>query len=254
MLTVLYMISLIIKYFILFLNVLNSNENIHEQMINGIVRSPATYFDVTPSGVLVNKFSNDLGILDNSLGNALIEMLKGIVYVIIAMVNICQFYVFFIPPVVVIFVIAYLFYWYSKAVLLQCKQIDLTNKNSIFQSFSETISGLVQIRTYNRRKSLINQFSHVMNKSTKAAISFDLVTRAFGFYQTFIGLVLMFIGINIGVSQSNSSNNGLFGVTVIFLVNFSDTFQWCMKRTINTESFMISYERVSEVINMTSEK
>lgn len=40
-----------------------------------------------------------------------------------------------------------------------------------------------------------------MNRSTKAAISFDLVSRGFGFYEAFIGLVLMFIGMNIGVSQ-----------------------------------------------------
>lgn len=84
-----------------------------------------------------------------------------------------------------------------------------------------------------------------MNRSTKAAISFDLVSRGFGFYEAFIGLVLMFIGINIGVSQCNSTNNGLFAVTVIFLVNFSDTFQWSMRQIITTESYMVSYERAS---------
>jgi ATP-binding cassette subfamily C (CFTR/MRP) protein 4 len=42
-------------------------------MVNGIVRSPGAFFDVTPSGVLINKFSNDLGILDNALPMALID-------------------------------------------------------------------------------------------------------------------------------------------------------------------------------------
>jgi hypothetical protein len=42
-------------------------------MVNGIVRSPASFFDVTPSGMLINKFSNDLSILDNALALTLID-------------------------------------------------------------------------------------------------------------------------------------------------------------------------------------
>ena len=136
MLIILYMIILVIKYFTLFLTLLNSNENIHEQMVNGIVRSPGTFFDVTPSGTLINKFSNDLGILDNSLGFAIMDMLEGLIYAVIAMVNICQFYLYFIPVAVVILIFAFLFYLYARNVVVQCKHIDLNNKDPIFHSFS----------------------------------------------------------------------------------------------------------------------
>lgn len=136
MLIILYMIILVIKYFALFLTLLNSNQNLHEQMVNGIVRSSGPFFDVTPSGTLINKFSNDLGILDNSLGLALMDMMEGLIYVVIAMVNICQFYLYFIPVVIVILIIACLFYLYARAAVVQCKQIDLNNKNPIFQFFS----------------------------------------------------------------------------------------------------------------------
>jgi hypothetical protein len=89
-----------------------------------------------------------------------------------------------------------------------------------------------------------------MNKSTKAAISFDMVSRGFGFYETVIGLVLMFIGMNIGVSQSNPSNSGLYGVTVIFLFNFCDFCQWFLSQIITTESLLISYERANQITNL----
>jgi len=42
-------------------------------MMFGIVRSPGSFFDNTPSGVLINKFSNDLGILDNTLSLSFID-------------------------------------------------------------------------------------------------------------------------------------------------------------------------------------
>lgn len=34
-------------------------------MIYSLVRSHSYYFDITPVGRLTNKFSNDIGILDN---------------------------------------------------------------------------------------------------------------------------------------------------------------------------------------------
>ena len=254
MLILSFLVVLILKYFTLYLTLLNSNRNIHEQMVNGIVRSPGAFFDVTPSGVLINKFSNDLGILDNSLAICLIDTLEGPTSILIAMVNIAQIYLYFIPAVVVIFVIAIVFFNYARAVIVQCKQMDLKNKNPIFQSYSETISGLVQIRTYGRRRSLLQQFAQTMNRSTKAAISFDLVSRGFGFYEAFIGLVLIFVGMNIGVSQAGSTGNGLFGVTVIFLFNFGDSFQWFLRQIITAESLMISYERANQVTGLEPEK
>ena len=42
-------------------------------MIEAIVRCPGKFFDTTPSGILVNKFSNDLGILDNTMIFGLVD-------------------------------------------------------------------------------------------------------------------------------------------------------------------------------------
>lgn len=93
-----------------------------------------------------------------------------------------------------------------------------------------------------------------MNRSTKAAISFDLVSRGFGFFESIFGLVLMFVGMNIGVSQCSSTSSGLFGVTVIFGFSFCDMFQWFLRQIITTESLMLSYERASQITVLEPEK
>jgi len=105
--------------------------------------------------------------------------------------------------------------------MIECKQRDLKNKSPLFSFFNETISGLVQIRTYGRRKNLISQFTKLINKSSKAAFSYDLVTRAFAFYVTVFGIILMAIGMEVGIQQSTPVSSGLYGMTVIFLIGFS---------------------------------
>jgi len=83
-------------------------------MINAIVRSPCDFFDSTPSGMLINKFSNDLGILDNSLAFPMTDMLQGPALTLVALGNICQIDPYFIPPAVVIMVIVILFFLYAQ--------------------------------------------------------------------------------------------------------------------------------------------
>ena len=35
-------------------------------MLESIIRCPSIFFDKNPSGILVNKFSTDLGVIDNN--------------------------------------------------------------------------------------------------------------------------------------------------------------------------------------------
>jgi len=223
----------VIKYYCLNIAILMANQEIHEQMINGIVRSPASFFDTTPSGMIINKFSNDLGILDNSLSSSMTDMFEGPALSLVALVNICQIDIFFIPPTVVIIICIFLFFSYARPAIIQCKQKDLKNKSPIFNFYSETLNGLVQIRTYGRRRSLINKFTKLINNSTKASIAYDVVSRGFGFYIFFLGgIVLMAIGMEVGIQQSSPINSGLYGVTVIFLTQFSDLLQWSLRQAI----------------------
>ena len=196
----LYFLILVIKYYCLNIAILMANQEIHEQMINGIVRSPASFFDTTPSGMIINKFSNDLGILDNSLSSSMSEMFEGPASSLVALVNICILDVFIIPPTIVIVICVFLFFAYARPAIIQCKQRDLKNKSPIFNFYSETLNGLVQIRTYSHRKDLINKFTKLINNSTTASIAFDVVSRGFALYVSFLGgIILMSIDMEVGI-------------------------------------------------------
>lgn len=110
--------------------------------------------------------------------------------------------------------------------------MDLKNKNPIYHFFGESINALAQISTYGRRKDLIEKLSNIINQSTKATIAFDIVSRGFGFYSTIIALFLMFFGFMIGILQSNSSNSGLYGASVIYLISYCEVFQWILRQII----------------------
>jgi ABC-type multidrug transport system fused ATPase/permease subunit len=71
---------------------------------------------------------------------------------------------------------------------------------------------------------------------------------------TFAGIILMLIGMELGVWKSTPLNAGLYAVTVIFLVQFSEFVQTFLRQAIAVESMMLSSERVFQIINLQGEK
>jgi ATP-binding cassette subfamily C (CFTR/MRP) protein 4 len=69
-----YFIISIIKYLLLSYLILKSNQQIHNDMLINLMRRPSGYFDVTATGQLINRFSNDLGVMDTSLTVIIIDV------------------------------------------------------------------------------------------------------------------------------------------------------------------------------------
>ena len=177
-----FFITVVIKYYSLAVALLNASEANHSNMLQSLIRCPGKFFDTTPSGKLINKFSNDIGIIDNILYFALIDALEGPVLIIVAIINVCEINIYFLIAATIISIIAICFFNYSRPAISITKQLDLAKKSPIFQFYGETINGLTQIRVYKQTKAKLQRFSQIMNESSKAIIGFDVVSRGFGFY------------------------------------------------------------------------
>ena len=109
-----YFIILFFRTLLLNYCVLIANRAIHKKMIHSVVRSPCSYFDITASGTLNNRFSSDLGILDHNLVSSMVVSFEGPISILVVMVSICQAYVYFIPIVFSLMILSILFYKYYK--------------------------------------------------------------------------------------------------------------------------------------------
>lgn len=120
-------------------------------MIHGLVRSPCSYFDITPTGRLNNKFSNDLGIMDNIIAFVLVDVIEGPINFLIIFANIVSINVYVLIPGLLNLIFIIVFFLYCKKVILAIKQLDLKLKSPVFSMVGEMISGLIQIKAFRRR-------------------------------------------------------------------------------------------------------
>jgi len=149
-------------------------------MIRTLIHSPTSYFDSTPSGVLINRFSKDLGLLDNNIIFSLIVGVEGVLSVLGTMANVCLIDSILIPPALIASVLIIVIYVYSRPVIISCKELDLQSKSPIIHFFNETLKGLTQIRIYQRRRINIQEMQQKLNASSRASLNFHLTARGFG--------------------------------------------------------------------------
>lgn len=123
----LFFIFNVLKSYFLERVIINSNKHFHENMVRKIVRSPCAFFDKTSVGSLHYKFSNDLGILDNTFSFVFLKVMEGSSSRIISVISICVLYpiFIFILPIFILIFTSMTFLLYFSPVIVECKRIDL---------------------------------------------------------------------------------------------------------------------------------
>lgn len=125
LLLVFYFVFLVVQYYLLNDTILKATEHLHNQMLEATLRSPASFFDETSSGSLMNKFSNDLGIVDRSIVTGLNIILTIVSYFFVTLANLCQINPIFIVPSIIFMIATVMFYTYARPAIIGCRKLDL---------------------------------------------------------------------------------------------------------------------------------
>lgn len=246
-----FFIILVIKYFLLNFTVLKSNETLHEKMLVGLLRSPTRYFDATPTGRLINRFSNDLSILDGSLAYTLIDTIEGPIITLVMLGNLIQINPYFAIATALNLVFQGWWFFYCKRTIIQAKQLDLRMKSPVFSEFIQLSSGSTQVRIYGQTEEMQGRMSKAVNRSIRANHGFWFASRAFGVYASYVSVAVCAVGFLAGISEI--TNGGLYGMTIMYLTTVSDMTQWFLRQMITTESMMVSVERGFGIANLEPE-
>jgi len=172
----------IVKYQLLGHALIRAAKKYHEIMLEKIIRATVYFFDTNPVGQILNRFSNDVGVLDKYIPLAFMD-LSNISFVLASTV----ITVGIINPIIlgpyaaVIFAIIVIVYLVFPSVK-QTKLFELKSKGPLFSLMSATLSGLVIIRVYKQADVFQQKFKDFLHTTMKANISFVLCSRFMSFY------------------------------------------------------------------------
>lgn len=126
-----------------------------------VLRAPMAFFDTTPLGRIVNRFSKDVDTMDNALADAIrmyLYTLAMILSVFILLIVYFHYSGIAIAPLLILILIAAAYY---RASARDLKRHEAVLRSTVFARFSEAISGTASIRTYG----LQGHFAHALRQA-----------------------------------------------------------------------------------------
>ncbi|XP_019618609.1 PREDICTED: multidrug resistance-associated protein 1-like [Branchiostoma belcheri] len=132
-------------------------KRVHDKALHHLLRGPLQFFDVTPLGRIINRFSQEVERVDRGIGGMIMH---GIFCVLLSFSTL--FIVSFSTPlfVVMLLPIAHLYFYmqrYFNATIQQLRRFQSKSSTLIHTHFSETLQGVSTIRAFNRCTQFVQQ-------------------------------------------------------------------------------------------------
>lgn len=244
----------LIRSLTFFTTCMRASTKLHDRMFRSISRATMRFFNTNPSGRVLNRFSKDMGAIDEVLPLALIDSLQiglsllGII-VVVAIAN----YWLLIPTVVIGIIFYYIRVFYL-ATSRSVKRLEGVTRSPVFGHLSATLQGLSTVRAFGAEEILTKEFDQHQDLHSSAWYIFISSSRAFGFWLDFFCVIyIMLVTLSFLVQDDGTGQGGNIGLAITQSIGLTGMFQWGMRQSTELENQMTSVERVVEYSNVESE-
>ncbi|NXY25088.1 MRP7 protein, partial [Atrichornis clamosus] len=238
----------ILRAFLFAYGSLHAAAVIHKRLLQRVLKATVTFFDTTPTGRILNRFSSDLYCIDDSLP-FLLNIFLANIYGLLGMLVIITYGLPWIGLVLLPLAVLYFFLQrYYRCTSRELKRLYSVTLSPIYTHFSETLSGLSSIRAMRatQRFELENQLRLEQNQrclfaSNTAMEWLDIRLQMIG-----VAVVTSIAGIAIIQHQKQLGNPGLVGLSLSYALSVTHLLSDLISSFTQTEIMMVSVERTEE--------
>lgn len=237
----------------IFFGSLTASWKLHDRLMKAVTGARFKFFDVTPLGQIMNRFSKDLEAVDQEVAPIAIGVMACLLGITVTVVLIAYITpAFLIPGVFITAAYVFLgqFYLHSSRDL---KRLESVERSPLFQQFGETLSGVTTIRAYGDERRFIRDNLARINKQLRPFIYLWAANRWLAFRTDLLGdFVAFFAGVFVIISLGQV-DPGSAGISLSYAIGFADNILWLVRLYAMNEQNMNSVERIKEYLDVEQE-
>ncbi|XP_012339261.1 probable multidrug resistance-associated protein lethal(2)03659 [Apis florea] len=242
-----------IRSFTFFTTCMKASIRLHDRMFQSLSQARMRFFNTNTSGRVLNRFSKDMGAIDEVLPIALIDCLQiGLSLLgIVAVVGVANYWL--LIPTVIIGIIFYYLRVFYLATSRSVKRLDGVTRSPVFAHLSATLEGLPTVRAFKAQEILTREFDEHQDLHSSAWYIFISSSRAFAFWLDFFCVIYITLVTLSFLLLNTAAGKGNVGLAITQSLGLTGMFQWGMRQSTELENQMTSVERVLEYTNLESE-
>ncbi|KAK9371704.1 P-loop containing nucleoside triphosphate hydrolase protein [Lipomyces chichibuensis] len=228
---------------------------LHDRMLRHVIRSPMSFFDTTPLGRIINRFTADVNRVDEALARVFSNFLTNTCKVLFSI-----FVISLANPVFIVLVvpIAFLYVYYQKFYLRTSralKRLESISRSPIYAHFQESLNGVSTVRAYSQ----IRRFNHIneyhIDFNNRAYYPSMIARRWLAIRLEFLGSTIIFSTalLSILAITSGRLSSGLVGLTMSYAFQVTQALGAIVRTTVEVEISTVSVERILEYCKLPCE-
>ncbi|XP_054856398.1 ATP-binding cassette sub-family C member 12-like isoform X2 [Eublepharis macularius] len=238
----------IIKGFVFTKTTLKASSFLHDTMFRKILQSPMSFFDMTPTGRLMNRFSKDMDELDVRLPFHAEIFLQQFFMVVSILVIIAVVFPFLLIVVAVITIIFILLFHIFQRAIRELKRVENMSRSPWFSLITSSVQGLSTIHAYNKKDAYIARFKELNDENSGHFMLFNCALRWFALRtDVLMNTVTLIVALFVVLSPSSISAAAK-GLALSYIIQLSGLLQVCVRTGTETEAKFTSVEQVMEYI------
>ncbi|KAF8763126.1 Multidrug resistance-associated protein 1 like [Argiope bruennichi] len=227
--------------------------SLHDGILINVLKSPMSFFDTTPLGRIVNRFSKDIDTVDVTIPMTLRSWLSCLLQVISTLIVISVQTPIFLVVVVPISVIYYFIQRFYLSTSRQLKRLESITRSPIYSHFSETLSGASTIRAYRAEERFCRQSNTFVDNNQICYYPSIVSNRWLAIRLDFCGNFIIFFAALFAVLQRDSLDAGKVGLSVTYALMVTSTLNWLVRMSSELETNIVAVERILEYTNTPTE-
>ncbi|KAG0257232.1 Multidrug resistance-associated protein 1 [Actinomortierella ambigua] len=245
--------SLLVTYVIMVVACLRASRLLHDSLLHRVLTLPMSFFDTTPLGRVVNRFSSDIFSLDELVPWAFMSFLMcfaPVVGTLIVIAVTTPLFLATIPPLFIMYVFIQDYYIKCSRAL---KRIDSVSKSPIYQHFSETLSGVSSVRAMRVKERFTQISDERTNVSSNAFYAWIISNRWLQIRLEVLGSLIVFGAALFAVLGRDHLDPSMVGLSLSYALSVTQEITWLVRSYCDLQNQLVSIERIDEYQNLNSE-
>lgn len=223
-----------------------SGESFHWSLLTTTLNAPMSFFATTDTGITLNRFSQDLQLIDMDLPLAALNTVATLVLCIAQMVLIGVESVYAAISFPLCIIAVYFIQRFYLHTSRQIRYLDLEAKSPLYSQFVECLNGLVTIRAFGWQHALADRGLTLLDRSQRPFYLMYAIQRWLILVLELVVAALAVLLIVLVVALRGSMSAGAVGVALVNVILFSQNIQLLLQFWTTMETHIGAITRIKK--------
>ncbi|KAJ1679896.1 hypothetical protein EV182_001106 [Spiromyces aspiralis] len=242
-----------VMFFYTYFASVRASRAIHARVLDRVVHATPKFFETTPIGRIVNRFSRDMQAIDewniDTIRWCISEAL-GVVGVLVVVSYVTPIFVFVAVAIAVVYVAVGAYY---LTAVRELKRLESNTLSPLLSHFSEAILGTTTIRAFGKQDMYVDAAIKHIDTHNRPSYLIWGCNRWLGVWAEMSGSLVTFISALFIVSGIYELDAGMAGFALSYAMTLSFHMLFLVHMYVDTEVYMNSVERARQYFGLEQE-